>query len=83
MNRDHVLFHLKEAAEELMRTIAQVEKEPDYTAGEFAIPMQHLYHHLNTAWNTRTLESRKIEMATDQDFNTWGMFPEDLHLMEV
>ena len=53
MNRDHTLFHLREVAEELQRTIADIEANPTYDYAEFWVAMQHLYHHLNTAWNAR------------------------------
>ena len=48
-----VLFHLREAKEELDRTIAEVETTSDYGVREFRVAMSHLYHHLNTAWNGR------------------------------
>ena len=51
MNREWVLFQLREGQEELNRTIAEIAADPDYDVGEFIVAMQHLYHHLNTAWN--------------------------------
>jgi hypothetical protein len=45
MNREHTLWHLQEATEELQRTIREIENEPEYGYGEFSVAMQHLYHH--------------------------------------
>ena len=83
MNKDNVLFHLREAAEELTRTIAEIEQDTEYDAPEFSVAMQHLYHHLNTAWNTRAVALERLEKASDQDFNAWCGYPKDLPLLEV
>ncbi len=53
MNRDWVLSQLREAQEELNRTIGEMEADPEYDVGELMVAMQHLYDHLNTAWNSR------------------------------
>jgi hypothetical protein len=82
MNRDHTLFHLREAAEELQRTIGAVESTPEYDYGEFVVAMQHLYHHLNTAWNARDESSERVAACSDGDFVRWRQFPQDLGLDE-
>ena len=83
MNKEHVLFHLKEAAEELNRTISELEENADYGEAEHWVAMQHLYHHLNTAWNARAVDAARIAKASDSDFNAWGSYPKDLPVMEV
>ena len=83
MNREHVLFHLQEAAEELGRTVNAVRQNPQYDIGEYSVAMQHLYHHLNTAWNGRFATTEQVEHITDEVFNTWSRFPEDLPPLEV
>lgn len=82
-NKEHLQFHLQEALEELSRTITQCKNDPEFSEGELFVAMQHLYHHLNTAWNTRCLATERIEQASDQDFNAWGSFPENFPLMGV
>jgi len=42
MNNRAVLFHLREAKEELDRTIAELETTPDYDAEGFRVAMSHL-----------------------------------------
>lgn len=39
MNNNAVLFHLREAKDELDRTIAELEATPDYDIGEFRVAM--------------------------------------------
>jgi hypothetical protein len=80
MNSEWVLFHLREAEEELRRTIARLESTPDYDRGEFGVAMAHVYHHLNTAWNSQNeTESAAHECAKD-DFFRWRQFPTDIYL---
>lgn len=45
---------------------------------EFQIAIQHIYHHLNFAWNTRRESIGKYADMTEEQFNQWGEFPEDL-----
>ena len=83
MNRDHVLFHLREAQEAVTAIVLKMDAQLDYDYGAFFPDMQHLYHHLNTAWNARDVPSTRVEAATDSDFNSWSQFPPDLPMMEV
>jgi len=83
MNREQVLFHLQEAEEELSGTIAAMRDDLEYDFGEFLVAMQHLYHHLNTAWNSRDATPEQVANATDEDFNKWGRFPQDLPVMST
>ena len=83
MNRDWVVFHLTEARDEINKTLAEINETPDYDYGEFWVAMQHLYHHANTAWNSRDATQTQVENATDEDFNRWSQFPSDLPTMSV
>jgi len=83
VNREWVLFHLGEAKDEITKTIAEIQTTPDYDYGEFWVAMQHLYHHCNTAWNSRDMTKVQVDKATDGDFNRWSQFPSDLPMMEV
>ena len=69
MNREHVLFHLQEAAEELTRTVSECESNSQYDIGEYFVAMQHLYHHLNMAWNGRYATKEEADPITDETFN--------------
>ena len=75
MNRDFVLWNLKEAKAELDRTIAEIESTSDYGHGEFFVSMGHLYHHLNTAWNARDVSVQRANECSEEDFFAWRQFP--------
>ena len=80
MNREWILCHLREAQEELTRTISQIESEPDYDEIEFEIAMAHMYDHLNTGWNSRTIDHERIATGSEDDFYAWRAFPTDIPL---
>jgi len=82
MNREHTLWHLHEAVEELQRTIHEIEDKPEWDYGEFSVAMQHLYHHLNTAWNARDESPERVRACSDTDFIRWIQFPQDIYLGE-
>jgi hypothetical protein len=81
MNRDWILFNLVEAQEELAKTIRDIKADLDYDYGEFLVAMQHLYHHVNTAWNSRDATSDQVANETEEDFGQWSRFPGDLPMM--
>lgn len=78
MNREWVLFNLREAAEELNRTISDIERTPDYGDAEFSVAIQHLYHHVNTAWNGRDASPERATACAEGDFDVWRQFPTDI-----
>jgi len=82
MNREWVLHHLSEASEELQRTIDEIRESEDYDVGEFTVAMAHLYHHLNTAWNSRDASADRVRNVSDQDFKSWSAFPRDILTFE-
>jgi hypothetical protein len=80
MNRKVTLFHLREAAEELIRTIADLEGGGSYEVEDFRVAMGHLYHHLNTAWNGRDQTVDEFKKCTDEDFQRFRKFPAESEL---
>lgn len=80
MNRHIVSFHLREASEELNRTIAELERNGPYDVEEFRVAMGHLYHHLNTAWNGRDQTDDEFAGCTDESFTRLRMFPPESEL---
>ena len=53
LNREWVLAHLKEAKEELDRTIDKIETDEEYDEEVFKIAIGHIYTHLNVAWRKK------------------------------
>jgi hypothetical protein len=80
MTRDYILWNLREAEEELSRTIREVESDQAYSDAEFIVAMTHLYHHLNTAWNAREAAPERVAKCTQDDFRAWRQFPADLDM---
>jgi hypothetical protein len=80
MNRDYILFHLREGLEELERTVRELEQDQEYEQSEFMVAMEHLYHHLNTAWNARGSSPEAAHECSEADFHRWRQFPSDMSL---
>jgi hypothetical protein len=83
MNRDWLLFHLKEARDELSRTVDEIERDPEFDEGQLRIALAHLYHHANTAWNSPSATKDEVEKQSDAEWDKWGAFPENFDLMKV
>jgi len=83
VNREFVLFHVREAAEELARTVKEIEADPEYDSGQFLIAVQHAYHHVNSAWNGQDLPELRAGNLTDPLWNRLGEFPDAFPLMRV
>jgi hypothetical protein len=81
MNKEFVLSNLREAREEIDKTIEELESDPEYEEPEFLVAMMHLYHHVNFAWNARNSTQAQSADCSDGDFNRWGHYPTDLPLM--
>lgn len=80
MNKDWTVLHLREALEELTRTIAELESEPEYCEGKFYVAMAHMYSHLNTAWNSRAVADDELSCFSAEEFDAWRKFPSDIEL---
>jgi hypothetical protein len=78
MNKDYILFNLRETLEELQRSIARLEADPGYPEGELRIAIAHAYHHLNHAWNARHSSRAESSACSDENFARWRKFPRDL-----
>jgi hypothetical protein len=82
MNRDSITFNLKEALEELTGILDAINLNPEYQEDDFRVSMEHLYHHVNFAWNTRHASSDDIDMLSDASFYAWRVFPQDIDLSD-
>jgi hypothetical protein len=77
MNKGWVVFHLKESSDELQKIIRALERD-SVTDEEFEIGLSRAYHHLNTAWNSRSISDEQARDHTDWDFAQWRQFPKEL-----
>jgi len=81
VNRALVLHHLTEAHQSLSRMLAEARRDEEWGIGELGVEMQHLYHHINTAWNAR-YSPNAVGQASDAEFREWSAFPADLPMFE-
>jgi predicted transcriptional regulator len=80
MNKDYVLYHLREALEEIETIIGEIESDTDYSQPEFSVAMSHIYHHINTAWNSRSSSEEEAEEVSENNFREWRQFPTDISM---
>ncbi|WP_321279154.1 hypothetical protein [Marinifilum fragile] len=78
MNKEYILYNLKEALEQLSNTIHELETDKDYEYGNFRVDMEHLYHHVNTAWNAQNSSDQESRECSESNYNTWRQFPKDM-----
>ena len=53
MNTRSIMFNLEEALEQLNSTVNDLKNTKGYNEDDFRVQIEHLYHHINFAWNTR------------------------------
>lgn len=80
MNKDFILDNLKEAKEELNRTIQEIEKDQVFDYNSYLTNIMHIYQHLNFAWNIRNVTSSRVKSCSKSDFNKWKQFPRDIEM---
>ena len=78
LNKKWVLWNLREAVEEINRTIAELETEPDYGEAALCVRLRETYNHLNTGWNARDVSDEAAQAASDDDFDRWWQMPDDI-----
>ena len=79
MFKDYALFNLAEVKEAIEKLMADMQSDPDYDYGNYVVDMQHIYWHLNSAWNGRDFDSSQSKL-TDELYDAFIRFPSDLEL---
>lgn len=80
MNKGLILSHLREAHEELTRTIATIDNSQAVDEIELEIALAHMYNHLNTAWNAREVSDQQFAAQSEEDFYRWRAYPADISM---
>jgi len=75
---ENITYNLEDTLSELQKLNKRISSGDMPDEVEFQIAMQHIYHHLNFAWNTRMESIQKRADMTEEQFHQWGKFPEDL-----
>lgn len=78
MNKEHVRFHLQEASEAIQSILAELKDDSEYGEGDYWPDIQHLYYHINTAWNGRDATDEQVKICSEADFEKWAAFPADI-----
>jgi hypothetical protein len=71
---------LREAQDELTRIINELEAASSIDEISFSIGLEHLYNHLNTAWNSRNASPSRLRESSTEDFYAWRSFPSDIDM---
>lgn len=78
INKEVLIYQLNEARIELVDIISDLKSNSEFEEYDIFISLQHVYSHLNFAWNARGETLERILEGTDQDFRKWETFPIDL-----
>ena len=79
MNKRYTEFQLKEALEQLQQIISSINND-DFDDINLQLDMEHLYHHLNTAWNAINATDEDTDECSQTNFEKWRQFPTDIDL---
>ena len=78
LNWEIILSNLAEAREQI-EEIKKLAKEGKKPSGiELQIKLEHVYHHLNFAWNIRHKSSFNYSKLSNEEFNEWSKFPTEI-----
>ncbi len=80
MYKEFIVSELKEAKKELEQMIGEIEKDTDCDFNDYFIEIQHIYHHINKAWNMKKEDKETIKNCSEKDFFRWSKFPSDIAL---
>jgi hypothetical protein len=78
-----MLRDISEAREQLEQIEHLLRSEAPVSDGNLQVLFEHTYHHLNWAWNTRSVLKSRYDAFTDGDFNAWAKVPKDLEPLQV
>lgn len=83
LNWEIILSNLTEAREQLEKIELRVKANEAPAEGEFQVMLEHAYHHLNVAWHTRRISTKRYSRLTDEEFNQWSKFPRELEESKI
>ena len=82
INWEIVLSDIADARSDLQYIEHRVKSGHALNEEEFRVTLQHVYHHLNFAWNARHQSTERYANLTDEDFISWGQYPADIDYEE-
>ena len=80
MNKEFNLFNLNRSKKFIEKIIEEINNDKEYCNNDvvYMIDMQHLYWHINTAWNARNSTEKESAECSQKNFEKWNEFPTDL-----
>jgi hypothetical protein len=76
MQKQYIVSNIKEAREELEKIEVSIH-DPEYDEIDFKLALQHVYHHLNYAWNIRHESDQALILQSEHSFLTWSKYPKN------
>ena len=75
--------NIAEAKEELENIEKQIQSSKKPNMAEFQISLQHAYHHLNFAWNTKHKKTKEYKTMTNKEFKQYGKYSKDIEKFDI
>jgi hypothetical protein len=77
-NRSIIRGNIAEAIEQLQK-LEQKAATGTLNETELQIGLAHAYHHLNFAWNVRRVASSEYARLSQEQFDRWSKYPEEIN----
>ena len=82
LNKKNILYNITDAREQL-EEIEKLLGENNLSEIDLQLKLEHAYHHLNFAWNIGFLTDKRFKELSDDDFNEWSKYPEELEVYKI
>ncbi len=79
MEKDYAIFNLTEAKDAIEQLLSEMQSDADYDIGNYQVDMQHIYWHINSAWNGKGFNMTS-DTLTDALYESFIQYPTDLTL---
>ena len=83
LNWEIILSNLAEAREQIEQIEERAKNRKKPAEVELQIMLEHVYHHLNFAWNIRHKTSFNYSTLSDEEFNKWSKYPQEITESEI
>jgi hypothetical protein len=78
INWKTVIGDIAEAREELQNIEKMIDSGHSPTLEDFQTRLEHVYHHLNVAWNARYISTKHYSEMTQEAYDLWSQHPTDI-----
>jgi len=78
VNWEIIEMNIIEAKAELGRIGSMIASKNYPSEMQFKVMLSHAYHHMNFAWNIRRVTTKRYANLTDDDYQEWSAYPDDM-----